>query len=269
MGPLRSRLAKVLSAGTRLLDTSLRRPSDQSSRRLRPLLAPGLRVVFVGVGPRPGGASLQTGHYFEDTNNVFYSSLHDAGLTKERLDPEQDVDLLQFGVGLDDVCADPAGLAARLAEVRPGCVCFNSKEALAVYSGRRSRLLSRMGWQGDRAGRIASFSWGPLVWAVPDSSGKASRFYSERVRLLKDLCRVLCRRSLGRHEDLPQPDPSTLRTTTFTPDEVARMLGVSPKTVRARCRRMFGEQHELYQRWELTREQVRRLALSFGADSQL
>ena len=78
--------------------------------RLLPLLAPGLKVVFVGTSP--GQESLRTGNYYANPRNAFYGTLFASGFTSRRFSPEEHRDLLAIGIGLDDVYDDPKAAAA-------------------------------------------------------------------------------------------------------------------------------------------------------------
>ena len=148
--------------------------------RLPPLLGPGLKVVFVGTSP--GTESLHTGNYYSDPTNAFYSTLHQSGFTSRQLTPEEHHDLLGIGIGLDDVYDNPKALRQRLEDAAPIAVCFNSKEALKAFAGEVPDA-----WRGPSASRLVRLAGVHLVWAVPDSSGTASRYRSDRVQLLRQL----------------------------------------------------------------------------------
>lgn len=103
------------------------------------ILAPGLRVVFVGSNPsiRAG----QTGHYYAHPGNRFYPLLFAVGLTPRRLQPEEDTLLPTFGIGLTDLYDRPsrraddvpdtvyragqARLIEKMAQYQPQWVCCN------------------------------------------------------------------------------------------------------------------------------------------------
>ena len=147
---------------------------------LPPLLKPGLEVVFVGT--EPGRDSLAAGHYYASSSNSFYSDLHDVGFTDRLLWPEQYRELLAYGIGLDDVYDDAAGLRHRIEATRPHAVCFNSKQALERFAG-----VIDTPWRGSAASEHARFRVAILVWAVPDSSGRAAGHRASRLSLLKEL----------------------------------------------------------------------------------
>ncbi|MEX2374867.1 MAG: mismatch-specific DNA-glycosylase [Dehalococcoidia bacterium] len=145
---------------------------------LEPLLREGLDVVFVGT--EPGPTSLRLGVYYANPDNTFYRDLRAAGFTSREFQPGEYRALLDEGIGLDDVYDDPLALRRRLLDAAPRAVCFNSKGAL-------QRLADDLdGWDGSAAGGYVKLG-DALIWAVPDSSPRASRFHERRVRLLKQL----------------------------------------------------------------------------------
>jgi len=75
----------------------VRRPN----RELPDYLKRGLDVVFVGFNP--GERSAHIGHYYAGRGNQFWNFLYESGLVPERLRPEQDRRVLEFGLGLTDL----------------------------------------------------------------------------------------------------------------------------------------------------------------------
>ncbi len=144
-------------------------------RRLPDYLRRGLDAVFVGFNP--GERSARIGHYYAGRGNQFWNFLHESGLVPEKLRPEDDRRVLEFGLGLTDVVKrwsrsssdlGPAdyhrgvpSLLARLQEARPQVVAFNGKVACEKVSGRPVRL----GWQ---RGRLE----GARVFVLPSTSGR-------------------------------------------------------------------------------------------------
>ena len=97
--------------------------------RLPPLLASGLRVVFVGT--EPGPMSLRLGEYYADATNRFYQHLALTKFTPRRLSAADCWRLPDYGIGLDDVYDDPEGLRSSMEAVTPRAICFNSGGALS------------------------------------------------------------------------------------------------------------------------------------------
>ncbi len=112
-------------------------------------LAPGLDIVFVGINP--GERSARIGHYYGNPLNPFWRLLHEAGLTPQQLQPEEDHLLPAFGIGITDIVKRPSrgagdlagaefrrgrpALEAKLLAARPRIVCFNSVTAFVRYFG--------------------------------------------------------------------------------------------------------------------------------------
>jgi len=135
----------------------------------------GLKLVFVGFNP--GDRSSRVGHYYAGRGNPFWSFLFESGLIPERLRPEEDQRLLEFGVGMTDVVkrwsrsssdlraadyrAGVPELIAKLKRFRPRAVAFNGKVAYAMFSGHPARLgLQRETLEGAR------------IFVLPSTSGR-------------------------------------------------------------------------------------------------
>src|SRR5690348_137358 len=120
-------------------------------RRTRPLgdvsaipdvLGEGLQVVFCGINP--GRVSAGVHAHFANPRNDFWRLLHAAGFTPRLLDPQEQFELLRYGVGVTNAAerttpgsgdlrkADFAGAAERLErigrELKPGWIAFVGKE---------------------------------------------------------------------------------------------------------------------------------------------
>jgi TDG/mug DNA glycosylase family protein len=81
-------------------------------RRLPDVLAPGLRVMFVGINPSL--ESGRVGHHFASPGNPFWKLLHASGFTPVLLRPDEDARLVDLGLGLTNVCPRPTRSAAEL-----------------------------------------------------------------------------------------------------------------------------------------------------------
>jgi double-stranded uracil-DNA glycosylase len=118
------------------------------------VLAPGLRVVFVGINP--GRVSAAAGAHFANPRNDFWRLLHAAGFTSRLYEPQEQFALIEEGIGVTNAAyrttpgsgdlrrADFAGSAERLEsiarELRPGWLAFVGKEAYRGAFGTRSEL---------------------------------------------------------------------------------------------------------------------------------
>ena len=144
------------------------------------VLAPGLRVVFVGINP--GRVSAAAHAHFANPRNDFWRLLHTAGFTSRLLEPNEQFSLLDEGVGVTNAAyrttpgsgdlrrSDFAGSAERLAriaaELRPGWFGFVGKEAYRGTFSERPDL----GVQERKLGETRLFvlpSTSPANAAVP------------------------------------------------------------------------------------------------------
>jgi TDG/mug DNA glycosylase family protein len=79
-----------------------RKPRASVARkRLRDRIAPGVRVLFVGINP--GLRSAATGHHFAGFSNRFWKLLFDAGLVPEPIAYQDDDRLPQWGYGITNI----------------------------------------------------------------------------------------------------------------------------------------------------------------------
>ena len=142
---------------------------------LRPIVGPGLRVLFVGINPSL--RSEEVGHHFARPGNRFWPTLHAAGFTPRRLAPEEDHLLPDLGLGVTNIAARATRAAGELdaeelrigalelertvARHRPKLVAIVGLTAYRTAFGRR-----KAGWglQEETIG-------GRPVWILPNPSG--------------------------------------------------------------------------------------------------
>lgn len=142
---------------------------------LRDVVAPGLSTLFVGINPSLRSA--EVGHHFARPGNRFWPALHLAGFTPRRLRPEEDAELLAFGVGVTNLVARPTRAAAELSldELRAGARTLGALVAsssprlvafvgLGAYREAFGRPRATIGRQDERIG-------GRPVWLLPNPSG--------------------------------------------------------------------------------------------------
>jgi TDG/mug DNA glycosylase family protein len=155
------------------------------------VLAPGLRLVLVGINP--GRASAAAAAHFANPRNDFWRLLHQSGLTPRELAPGDQRELLALGIGITNAAlrttpgsgdlraADFEGAAARLeriaAELHPGVLAFVGKEA---YRGA-FRERPALGAQHRRLG-------GTRLFVVPSTSpANAAVPWAERLHWFREL----------------------------------------------------------------------------------
>jgi TDG/mug DNA glycosylase family protein len=160
--------------------SSARKPTraeiaDARGRTVPDIIAPGLKVLFVGINPSLYSAVV--GHHFARPGNRFWPALYAAGFTDRLLHPSEGRLLLANGYGISNI-ADPATATAddlsaaeliagarklvrKLRRYRPRVVAFLGVMAYRTAFGMKGAKLGR---QGKRLGESA-------VWVLPNPSG--------------------------------------------------------------------------------------------------
>jgi mismatch-specific thymine-DNA glycosylase len=163
-------------------------------------LAPGLRLVFVGINP--GLRSAATGHHYAGRGNHFWPLLFESGLVRQRLGYEDDARVLEFGIGLTNLVQRPsrsltdlstaemrAGAAAlrrKLLSYRPLVACFNGRSIYEVFAGRRGAPL---GEQAEGLGLTSLF-------VMPSTSARTAAYQrGDKLAFFRDLRRLVERRA--------------------------------------------------------------------------
>jgi double-stranded uracil-DNA glycosylase len=80
--------------------------SEWSELRLRDRIAPGVRVLFVGINP--GVRSARTGHHFAGFSNRFWKLLRESALVPEPITFEEDGRLVEWQLGITNLVARPS-----------------------------------------------------------------------------------------------------------------------------------------------------------------
>ena len=99
-----------------IVPASRPRPEDlapAAGSTIPDVLAPDLRVVFVGINP--GLYSAAVGHHFARPGNRFWRALHGSGFTDRLLDAAEDGELPRYGLGVTNLVRRATASAA----VRP------------------------------------------------------------------------------------------------------------------------------------------------------
>ena len=155
------------------------------------VLAPNLTVVFCGINP--GRVSAAAAAHFANPRNDFWRLLHEAGFTPRLLDPQEQFDAPQYGIGLTNAAlrttkgsgdlrsADFHGSAERLGETAlrygPRAIAFVGKEAYRGAFRERPELGPQLRTLVD-TGLYVLPSTSPANAAVP---------YAERLRSFRAL----------------------------------------------------------------------------------
>lgn len=144
-------------------------------RTIPDVIAPGLRVLFVGINP--GLWSGATGYHFARPGNRFWKAIAEAGLVDRVLDPSEQERLLAHGMGItnlvprttasaaeltpDELHEGGRALLAKIERYRPANVAFLGISTYRVAFGVRDVAI------GPQPDGIA----GARVWVLPNPSG--------------------------------------------------------------------------------------------------
>ncbi len=161
------------------------------------IIGPGLDVLFVGINPSLYSAVV--GHHFARPGNRFWPALHLSGWVPRRFAPQEDRQLVDFGIGLtniarhatargDEVSADALArggrtLVRKIRRHRPRAVAVLGVTAYRVAFDRPK---AQMGNQERKLG-------GAALWVLPNPSGlnahyqvpDLARAYAELKRWLR------------------------------------------------------------------------------------
>ena len=159
---------------------------EAARRRTVPdVVAPGLRVLFVGINP--GLYTAAVGHHFGRPGNRFWPALHGAGFTDRLLHPSEQRELLARGLGItnlvprataaadelteDELRAGARALERKVRRLRPACVAFVGLGAYRIALGRPR---ASVGPQPELFG-------GARVWLLPNPSGLNASYQLPRL----------------------------------------------------------------------------------------
>jgi TDG/mug DNA glycosylase family protein len=146
-----------------------------STRRVRDVIGPKLKVLFVGINPGLYTAAVR--HHFGRPGNRFWPALHAGGFTDRVLSPFEEDELLAGGYGITNM-VDRATLAAdelTADELRAGARVLEKKvlkyrprfiAVLGVGSYRTAfqRPKAAVGLQEETIGSTR-------IWLLPNPSG--------------------------------------------------------------------------------------------------
>ena len=152
--------------------------SSLSEVILADAIRPRLRLVFCGTAL--GTVAARKRAYYAGPGNAFYETLWRIGMTPRRLQPAEYPELLEYGIGLTDICKTGSGsdqevgrgafdverLTALLEENRPGWIAFNGKNSASGAFGHPVDY----GPQAERFAGVAAF-------VLPSTSGAARRYW--------------------------------------------------------------------------------------------
>ena len=142
------------------------------------VLRPGLKVVFCGTAL--GRKSAEVKAYYAGPGNAFWKTLHEIGLTPRVLRPKEYPSVVEYGIGLTDICKTRSGsdeevgqdgfdvprLVGELERYSPAWIAFTGKNSASAALGRPVEY----GPADERLG-------GSQVFVLPSPSGAARRYW--------------------------------------------------------------------------------------------
>jgi TDG/mug DNA glycosylase family protein len=142
-------------------------------------LAPNLKLLIIGINP--GYYSAQVGHYYARPGNLFWWGLSNSGLVPASLGPENDADLLKYGIGLTDVVKRPTHSSGELRQdefdggikrtvllvehYQPKVACFVGLLGATAFLGRHVK-----------AGALGEKIAGTKLFAIPSPSRRNAHY---------------------------------------------------------------------------------------------
>lgn len=143
------------------------------------LLDYNLNIVFCGTAASKKSKELSA--YYAGPGNKFWRVLHEIGLTQTQLKPQKFKDLLNYRIGLTDICKtdygndnqldrskyDVKGFNLKILEYRPKLLCFNGKNAAKAYLNEHK---VEYGYQNKGIDSTK-------IFIAPSTSGAANGFW--------------------------------------------------------------------------------------------
>ncbi|HHY55546.1 MAG TPA: G/U mismatch-specific DNA glycosylase [Chloroflexi bacterium] len=171
-----------------------------ADRGIADVIAPRLRVLFVGINP--GLYSGWSGHHFARPGNRFWPTLYAAGFTPRQLHPSEQHRLLDYGCGVtnfvnratataaevsaDELIAGAARLEYIVRHFQPQAVAVLG---ITAYRTAFRRPKAQLGRQPDALAEAP-------VWVLPNPSGLNAHYtpaalaalFADFRRQLETLC---------------------------------------------------------------------------------
>ncbi len=161
-------------------------PADLAAARDRTIpdvVAPDLDVLLCGINPGLWSGAL--GQHFARPGNRFWPTLHRSGLTPRQLRPDEQHELLTYGLGVTNLVARTT---TRADELTPAELVAGATRLAALVQRYRPRWLAVLGvtaYRGAygqrqaRVGRQDEEVAGAGVWVLPNPSGLNAHYQAD------------------------------------------------------------------------------------------
>lgn len=146
-----------------------------ANRTIADVIAPGLRVLFVGINP--GLYSGWSGYHFARPGNRFWPTLHAAGFTPRQLAPAEQQELLRCGCGVTNFVARATARADQLSAVELADGALRLERIVAEFKPQSVAVLGITAYRAAYArpqtqmGRQLELIGGRPIWVLPNPSG--------------------------------------------------------------------------------------------------
>jgi TDG/mug DNA glycosylase family protein len=156
------------------------------------VIAPGLDVLFCGINPSLMSAA--RGHHFARPGNRFWPALHGSGFTHRLLSPDEDMKLLDYGLGVTNLVDRPTRAADELSadELRAGAAQL--VDLARTYEPAVIAVVGLSAWRTvhgrpqAQPGPQPELVGGRRSWLLPNPSGLNAHYQlPDLIRLFGDL----------------------------------------------------------------------------------
>jgi len=167
-----------------------------TTRSVRDLIAPRLRVLFVGINP--GLYSAAIGHHFGRPGNRFWPAMHAGGFTPTLFSPFEEARLLDLGYGITNLVDRATATADQLTrdELQRG-----AKRLAKKARSHEPRFVAVIGLTAYRTafnrprallGRQPEPIENAVIWVLPNPSGLNAHYQPAALgKLFADLRRAV------------------------------------------------------------------------------
>jgi TDG/mug DNA glycosylase family protein len=163
-----------------------------TSKTVRDVIAPNLRVLFCGINP--GLYTAAVGHHFARPGNRFWPALHAGGFTDRVLSPFDEHELLKSGYGITNVVSRTTATADQLSRDE---IIAGGEQLRAKVLRYKPRVLAVLGVGAYRTafnqpkatiGRQAETIGDTILWVLPNPSGLNANYQApDLARLFGEL----------------------------------------------------------------------------------
>jgi TDG/mug DNA glycosylase family protein len=161
---------------------------DAYGKGIGDVIAPGLKVLFVGINP--GLYTAAIGHHFGRPGNRFWPALHAGGFTPRLYSPFESRDLLKLGYGITNLVNRATARADELSndELHAGAKTMARK--VKKYKPKFVAIVGigsyRIAFErpGATLGRQPELIENATLWVLPNPSGLNAHYQPGRLKEL-------------------------------------------------------------------------------------